>query len=486
MILDPYVFQNDDTALVYSGGSMNYRELVEKVALVSEWLLQQPETHLALIADNGAEWVICDLAAREANKVLTPVPVYFSKQQRKHLLSEAGIELLIADSGNKSEYAEHEGISRIECPFETLQAYKLKPNGQPCIPQGTGKITFTSGSTGQPKGVCLSNISQLNVAKSLSNAVALNRVKHLCLLPLPTLLENIAGVYAPLLVGGCVVLPSSTELGFSGAALTNPNAMLSQINEHRPETLILVPELLLLLVSACKKGWVPPTSLTFIAVGGAHVAPSLLESARALRLPVFEGYGLSEGVSVNTLNLPGKHCDGSVGESLGHNKLSIENNELIVKGNIFLGYLNQPDSFYPFEVKTGDLVSEEGGYFHIQGRQKNLIITSLGRNISPEWIESALTSTGYFQYALVVGEGQKACSAILVKREPTLNAQQIAQVIASVNHSLPEYARIAKWHTLDALPENALLLTANGKLRREQALQHFQSTISNLFNQQVA
>ena len=148
--------------------------------------------------------------------------------------------------------------------------------------------------------------------------------------------------------------------------------------------------------------------------------------------------------------------------------------------------MNQPDSFYPFEVKTGDLVSEEGGYFHIQGRQKNLIITSLGRNISPEWIESALTSTGYFQYALVVGEGQKACSAILVKREPTLNAQQIAQVIASVNHSLPEYARIAKWHTLDALPENALLLTANGKLRREQALQHFQSTISNLFNQQVA
>ena len=362
----------------------------------------------------------------------------------------------------------------------------MKPNGQPCIPQGTGKITFTSGSTGQPKGVCLSNISQLNVAKSLSNAVALNRVKHLCLLPLPTLLENIAGVYAPLLVGGCVVLPSSTELGFSGAALTNPNAMLSQINEHRPETLILVPELLLLLVSACKKGWVPPTSLTFIAVGGAHVAASLLESARALGLPVFEGYGLSEGVSVNTLNLPDKYCDGSVGESLGHNTLSIENNELIVKGNIFLGYLNQPDSFYPLEVKTGDLVSEEGGYFHIQGRKKNLIITSLGRNISPEWIESALTSTGYFQYALIVGEGEKACSAILVKRDRTLTEQQIAQVIASVNRSLPEYARIAKWHALDALPESAFLLTVNGKLRREQALQHFQSTISNLLNQQVA
>ena len=486
MILDPHVFQNDDTALVWNGGSMCYRDLVAKVTLVSEWLLQQPETQVALIAENSAEWVVCDLAAQEANKVLIPVPVYFSKQQRKHLLNEAGIELLIADSGNASEYAERDGVSRIECPFDTLQAYKVKPNGHPCIPQGTGKITFTSGSTGQPKGVCLSNSSQFNVAKSLSNAVALHRVKHLCLLPLPTLLENIAGVYAPLLVGGCVVLPSSTELGFSGAALTNPNAMLSQINEHRPETLILVPELLLLLVSACKKGWVPPTSLTFIAVGGAHVAPSLLESARALGLPVFEGYGLSEGVSVNTLNLPGKHCDGSVGESLGHNTLSIENNELIVKGNIFLGYLNQPDSFYPSEVKTGDLVSEEGGYFHIQGRKKNLIITSLGRNISPEWIESALTSTGYFQYALIVGEGEKACSAILVKRDHTLNAHQTAQVIASVNHSLPEYARIAKWHTLDTLPENTQLLTANGKLRREQALKHFHSIISQLNSQQVA
>jgi long-chain acyl-CoA synthetase len=486
MILDPHVFQNDDTALVWNGGSMCYRDLVAKVALVSEWLLQQPETQVALIAENSAEWVVCDLAAQQANKVLIPVPVYFSQQQRRHLFHEAGIGLLIADCSNNEENAQLEGACQIESPFENLLAYRVEPDGRPCIPRETGKITFTSGSTGQPKGVCLSNASQFKVAKSLSNAVNLNRVKHLCLLPLPTLLENIAGVYAPLLVGGCVVLPSSTELGFTGAALNNPQAMLSQINRHRPETLILVPELLLLLVSACQKGWVPPTSLTFIAVGGAHVASDLLESARALGLPVFEGYGLSEGVSVNTLNLPGKQKDGSVGESLGHNQLSTEDGELIVKGNIFLGYLNQPNSFYPSQLKTGDLVSEEGGYFHIQGRKKNLIITSLGRNISPEWIESALTATGYFQYVLIVGEGQKACSAILVKRDHTLNAQQVAHVIASVNHSLPEYARIATWHTLDTLPENTQLLTANGKLRREQALKHFHSIISQLNSQQVA
>jgi long-chain acyl-CoA synthetase len=481
MILDNRAYKPDDIALAWNGGNMNYQTLVSRVERVSQWMCQRDERHIALIADNSADWVICDLAAREADKVLTPVPVYFSEQQRAHLFDEAGIELVVTTNAHI-----YNSDNEVVSPFETLHVFTIKPIRKPCIPAGTGKITFTSGSTGKPKGVCLSNVSQYKVAKSLSAAVGLKRVRHLCLLPLPTLLENIAGVYAPLLVGGTVVLPSSDDLGFTGAALNNPKAMLSQISIHEPETLILVPELLLLLVSACQNGWEPPSSLTFIAVGGAHVAPTLMESASTLGLPVFQGYGLSEAVSVNTLNLPERQRANSVGMSLGHNQLSVEDGELIVKGNIFLGYLNQPNSFYPEKVNTGDVVSEEGAYFYVHGRKKNIIITSLGRNISPEWVESALTATGYFQYALLVGEGQKTCSAILIKRDQTISAQQVEKVVTSVNETLPEYARIANWHTLDTLPASASLLTNNGKLRRTHALAYFQSIISDLNHYSVA
>lgn len=481
MMLDERAYKPDDIALAWNGGNMSYQALASRVEQVSQWMCQREEKHIALLADNSADWVICDLAAREADKVLTPVPVYFSEQQRAHLFDEAGIELVVTDNKQTND-----SVNEVVSPFETLHVFKVNPSRKPCIPVGTGKITFTSGSTGQPKGVCLSNLSQYKVAKSLSSAVGLKKARHLCLLPLPTLLENIAGVYTPLLVGGTVVLPSSNELGFTGAALNNPSAMLYEISLHEPETLILVPELLLLLVSACKNGWVPPSSLTFIAVGGAHVAPALLESASEFGLPVYQGYGLSEAVSVNTLNLPSRQCDSSVGMSLGHNQLSVEDGELVVKGNIFLGYLNQPDSFYPSQVNTGDVVSQEGAYFYVHGRKKNIIITSLGRNISPEWVESALTATGFFRYALLVGEGQKACSAILIKRDQTISAEQVENAVVRVNENLPEYARITNWHTLDTLPANASLLTNNGKLRRTHALAHFQSIISNFNHYSVA
>jgi len=481
MIFEPKTFKPNGIALKWNGGSMCYEDLTAQVRTLSHWMLQQPEKHIGLIADNCAEWVVCDLAAREADKVLIPIPLYFSEQQRAHVFEEAGIGLVITN--NKHMY---DCKKEVVSPLETLQVFKMNAVRQPCIPAGTGKITFTSGSTGKPKGVCLSNVSQYKVAKSVSIAVGLKHVRHLCLLPLPTLLENIAGVYAPLLVGGTVVLPSSNELGFSGAALSNPDTMLSQISTHQPETLILVPELLMLLVSACQKGWIPPSSLSFIAVGGAHVSPELLNKAKALGLPVYEGYGLSEGVSVNTLNLPTHQRGSSVGQSLGHNQLSIEDGELVVKGNIFLGYLNQPDSFYPSKVYTGDVVSKKGSYFYVHGRKKNIIITSVGRNISPEWVESALAATGCFQYALLVGEGQTKCSAILVKRDSSLSAQQIKAIIVKVNESLPEYARIANWHAIDSLPPNASLLTANGKLRRAQALDYFHTIISQLNNQLVA
>ena len=468
-------------ALESRSGNLTYAELNERVNQVADWLTTQPAQRLALLAENSAEWIICDLACQRANKLLVPVPPYFSTSQRQHLLAEAGIELIITD-----QPALIDDSHITTSPFNLLYAL-LRDNSEiPEIPTGTGKVTFTSGSTGNPKGVCLSNASQARVAASLDAALAMPYVRHQCLLPLATLLENIAGVYAPLNCGGTVVVCGSEELGFSGARLTDPAAMLSAISKAQPESLILVPELLFMLVTACSNGWQPPQSLRFIAVGGALVPAGLIAKAREAGLPVYQGYGLSECVSVNTLNLPDADNPDSVGRSLGHNTLTIENGELVASGTIFLGYLNQPQSFYPTVVKTGDLVSEEDGYYYVAGRRKNLIITSLGRNISPEWIESLLLAGGLFSQVLVVGEARPHCAALLVPRHRGVTAQMIEQHLAAVNQQLPDYARLQAWQTLPEIAADAGLFPANGKLKRQQAVTHFQTVIDTMYTPAVA
>ena len=116
------------------------------------------------------------------------------------------------------------------------------------------------------------------------------------------MLENLAGVYAPLLAGGTVNLVPLAELGFSGAQLLEPHKLIAAIERTEPNTLILVPELLTCLVAFAKQGWQAPKSLKFIAVGGAVVSQALIKQAREFGLPVYQGYGLSESSSVVSLN----------------------------------------------------------------------------------------------------------------------------------------------------------------------------------------
>lgn len=462
-------------ALEWQEGQLTYAALSEQVTRVSEWLNTREETRFALIADNSPAWIIIDLACKETDKILIPIPLYFSVSQTEHVFLKAEVEIVFAQHIPDEAVDENLGFS-----VHDIRTYKRNTSGTPDIPAGTGKITFTSGSTGEPKGVCLSDVSQDNVAKNLVSAINLPAAKHLCLLPLPTLLENIAGVYAPLLCHGTVVVRSAEQLGFSGASLSEPARLLHQIDTVQPDTLILVPELLLLLVNACINGWVAPGSLKFVAVGGAHTDHDLIEKARAFGLPVYQGYGLSEGVSVTTLNLPGQDEPHSVGKVLGHTHLESCNGELVVSGSVFLGYLNNPASFYPDKVVTGDLATCSNGFYFVKGRKKNIIVSSLGRNISPEWIESRLYATGLFRGVLLAGEGQPFCTAVLIPRGSP-ERSKIAQAITAINQTLPDYARVKNWRLADCSHAPHTLFTPNGKLRRVDALRYFKPLIDDMY-----
>ncbi|SBS26987.1 Long-chain-fatty-acid--CoA ligase FadD15 [Marinomonas aquimarina] len=457
---------------------LTYAELAKAVQARQAWLEQQNVSRVALFMDNGIEWVLFDLACQQAKVCCVPVPVFFSAQQTQYLLQASAIELLLVGQVQAEILAD----TSHPTPFSQVFSQRLDPAVVPHLPLGTHKITFTSGTTGTPKGVCLSNESQLTVARSLASSIGLEQVKHLCLLPLATLLENIAGIYAPLMVGGTVYLASQTERGFQGSRLVEPQAMLALISQQQPNSVILVPELLSFMVLACNQGWQPPTWLQFIAVGGGKVSAALIEQARALGLPVYQGYGLSECASVVSLNTPEADQASSAGKLLPHAQVRVENGELIVSGNLFLGYMNQPESFYPTEFASGDLVRLEDDFLTIEGRRKNVLINSFGRNISPEWVEAELLATQCFRTVMVFGDAQPFCGALLVLLQPDMPHDTIQAVIDKVNSGLPDYAQIGAW-LLSSEPLEHIegLVTSTGKLIRKQILAHFDDRIQGLY-----
>ncbi|PCJ23948.1 MAG: long-chain fatty acid--CoA ligase [SAR86 cluster bacterium] len=448
-------------------------------------LRQRNISRLALLANNSIEWAMVDLACLKAGLCILPLPIFFSKTQRKHAINSCAVDAIITDDPEliETEFSvETLALSFLGDGKFSLCVFNAFSN-KALIPSGTGKITFTSGSTGQPKGVCLSN-DQLGIqAEALAELVAIDLPRHLCLLPLSTLLENVAGVYSPICAGGEVIIPRQEELGFSGSSLQNPEKLLSVIQQLRPDSLILIPQLLLFLLSAAEKGWQIPDSLKFVAVGGSKVSKDLIVKAKQKGLPVYEGYGLSECASVVSLNTPSQDKPGSCGKPLRHFDVSFDNGEVMLAGNVMLGYVNEPESWKPEKIATGDLgCLDAEGFLHINGRKKNLLISTYGRNISPEWIESELLMNPALSEVVVLGDAKPYCAALISVRSIQTLDCEIQQWIDRVNSGLPDYARVKKWRRLDqALQSNSNLMTENGRPRRENINRAFSDVIDQLY-----
>ena len=349
------------------------------------------------------------------------------------------------------------------------------------------KITFTSGTSGSPKGVCL----QQNLIDEVTNSLYqrlqhLNIDLHMCLLPLSTLLENIAGLYVPLMMGRSVYLTDLKNIGFNGSSGLVLEQFVSSLAARNPDSVILFPHLLQALVAYTAQTNSRPFDPVFMAVGGSKLAPSLIGQAWQQGWPVYEGYGLSEMASVVSLNVPGQNRPGSVGKLLAHVDVAIEDDEICLCGNSYTGYLNEHNPS-PGYLRTGDHgYIDDDGYLYVTGRKKDLIITSYGRNISPEWIESELQLSPYIKQCMIVGDAQPFCSAIIVQTEPDTDAAFIAQAIDELNEQLPDYARIRSWFVADEAfsPLNGLL-TANGRLKRPEIAFRYQQRINAIYESQL-
>ncbi len=429
---------------------------------------------LALLADNCPEWVMIDLACQLTAVRLLPLPLYFTPEQVRHALVDSGCDALLCDRQQPlCDDLPDAFTATLKSGLMTARGWFLwqrpRLSCSVSLPGATQKITYTSGSTGAPKGVCLSLDQQLRTAQALFERIAIPKVRHLCVLPLSTLLENVAGVYAPLMSGGQILLPSLSELGFEGSSGFDVGRFCAVIDQTQPHSLILLPQMLAALLLMIDQGWQPPSSLRFVAVGGARVSAVQIEAARMAGLPVYEGYGLSECGSVVSLNTPADDKLGSAGQPLPHLGVAVSGGEILILGNTFLGYVGGAARDAQQPLLSGDLGAlDEQGFVHLKGRSSHLLISSYGRNISPEWPESELLANPIITRAVVFGDARPYCVALLSVVSDEITDIQIEHWIRQVNDRLPDYAQVAHWSRFPTLlTASAGLFTANGRPRRD-------------------
>ena len=136
----------------------------------------------------------------------------------------------------------------------------------------------------------------------------------------------------------------------------------------------------------------------------------------------------------------------------------------------------------PLLSAGGDLGQiDADGYLYVLGRQRNVFITSFGRNVSPEWVEAEIAQQPGVAQVLVHGEGRPYAVALIVPTRPDLDPGAIHQAVAAANSRLPSYAQVRQWLRVPPFSASEGLATANGRLRRDAIERHYRDTLSSLY-----
>jgi long-chain acyl-CoA synthetase len=430
--------QGDRTALTMRLGvrtmKYSFSQLEQRAHAYSRLLGQHRLTkgdRVVIWSGNHPDWVAAMFGAYLSGAVVVPLDVRSSREFVERVVEQT--EPALAFAGRQQAPL----LRELEVP--TLEFEMLQPpvNGKVTAAAITGddlaEIIFTSGTTGDPKGVMLSHGNILsNVLAGLAVIPVSRDTRMLSLLPLSHMFEQIGGCFAPLAVGAAVCYPSSRQ----------PAALSRLMQEWKPTFIMGVPQVLTLFMNGIereaetqgrlgrlerlRKAAAPMPSrvrrtmfrpvlskfggkLDFIVSGGAAIDPDVQLKWEAMGIAVVEGYGATECSPIITLNPRNDRRVRSVGKPLPGQQVRIaEDGEVQSRGpNVFKGYWNNEKAtaaaFDGDWYRTGDLGYIEDGFVFLKGRKKDLIVLSDGQNVYPEDVEEVLRRQPDVTDAVVIG-----------------------------------------------------------------------------------
>ncbi len=458
----------------YSYGAMTCgaTALVERLSSLKNGLRSNKGEALrvGVVCGNTPAFVMADLACLIGRAVEVPVPLAFSRAQAESLLGRVDV-CLVDDEGAARLEAWGEDLLPSDStilPVNPDQLIALASDTEAVAPASVGgdgdwicKVIHTSGTTSRPKGVRIRALGLNALLCSLRDEMPKGAFRrYLSTVPLSLLIEQVTGLYMVLLHGGTLVqLPPSVPL--VGTTMGAAAKVMPFLRASRPTALVATPSLVEEVrreARGLKKEDIAQeifgsARVPLICCGGAPIEPAVLTELDEMGIPVYEGYGLSENGSVVTWNRPDARRFGTVGKPLPHVRVRIaDDGEVLVKStSLFAGYtVDDPSSCVVDQdgwLHTGDIGELDGdGFLKLTGRKKNVIITSAGRNVAPEWVEAEYATLPFVRAVAVVGNHLPALHGLFLV-DPGQNLDEARAMISEFGaKNLSEVERVGVAH----------------------------------------
>jgi long-subunit acyl-CoA synthetase (AMP-forming) len=281
----------DDGVRRTSCGDLN--QLVEQER---RWLSSFAVRDCALVAENSCGWAISDLALMACGAANAAIPISFTAEQISHALLDSGVEFVLTETRMRA-CAERTGFAKAGISDRTgfTLMYRRRRCLRQKIPPGVLKVNYRAQGMSPPQAAMLSAaMIEQAVGRLLRSHAPYNITRHLSFLPLTSVLENIGGLYVPLILGAEVLLKTRAVAAMS-CAPTGVETLLEALRQERPQSVALTPELLGAVVNAADHGWRAPAELASIVIDAESVSPDLQRRALQLGLPLTQWHPIDPG-----------------------------------------------------------------------------------------------------------------------------------------------------------------------------------------------
>lgn len=458
---------SDKTALFFSDRKISYKELYQAAGKLSQGLKNlgiKKKDRVALFLHNTPEFIISYFAIINIEAVCVPINNMLKEEELGFILKDCGAKLVISSivyldiinsAKIKSPDLKHTIIIDGLAPnafnfYEIIERSVIKKEKVFINPDETASILYTSGTTGDPKGAMLTHKNLLSNIKSCAPCINISEKDNfICVLPM----------FHSFAFTVCVLLPLSAGASITIIEHLRPfRRVVRNIIKKKITIFIGIPSIFNVLAHMEIPHVFTSRILKLIdplrlCVSGAAALPAEVLNAfeNKFRVPLLEGYGLTEASPVVSLNpahgirkpgsvgLPIKGVEVKIVDAKARDLACNEIGELLVKGdNIMKGYFNR-DAETKEVIKdgwlyTGDIAKiDEDGYIYIVDRKKDMINVR-GLNVYPAEIEKVLTKHPKIKEAAVVGvadkfKGEVPKAFIVLKENETLDGQEVIKYL---------------------------------------------------------
>lgn len=474
---------------------------------------------ICILMGNVPEWPISDIGTIMAGGVGVGLYPTSSAEQIAYIINHSDAEFVLVDTheqlqkvlsirdqllkvhhiialdadGSNDVISYRDLITRGQAESSRL-APLLKERAEGAKPDDIAIMVYTSGTTGAPKGACLSHRYIINSVESLRQTIPIYDTDvSFSYLPFCHVAERISGLYNRLYAGASAYFVDDLArlgeymLEVKPTVFASLPRFFEKIHARAAADMERLPEAEHANFKLTRVKDYFGGRIRLATSGGAPLPLEVAEFFAAGGLPILQAYGLTENVCV-AFNRPDNYKFGTVGPPMPGCEVRIaDDKEILVRSEMmFSGYYKAPEEtakvFADGWLLTGDLGEfDEDGFLKIIGRKKELIVTSTGKKVAPALLENMLKEHHVISQAMVYGEARSYLVALITLNAPA-SRERIQAVVESVNRRVSSTESIKRFAILDRDFEIARdEITPTGKLKRDVITNRFRDVIDRLY-----